>query len=69
MSERTHCQHPDADEPKLTCGHPLPCRYHTWEIDMRDESTLIPRDADMRELPLVVDVRDALVEEQIDDTR
>lgn len=27
------CKHPDRDCPKLMCGYPLPCRYHTATID------------------------------------
>lgn len=28
------CKHPDRDCPKLMCGHPLPCPYHTAQIDL-----------------------------------
>jgi len=27
------CKKPDRDVPKLVCGHPLPCPYHTAIID------------------------------------
>ena len=27
------CQHPDRDCPKLVCGYPLPCPWHTIIID------------------------------------
>ncbi len=27
------CRHPDRDVPKLLCGHPLPCPWHTAVID------------------------------------
>ena len=27
------CQHPDRDVPKLTCGYPLPCPWHTVRIE------------------------------------
>ena len=33
MSDRTHCQHPDRDMPKIKCGYPLPCPYHTAVVD------------------------------------
>jgi len=23
------CQRPDRDEPRITCGYPLPCPHHT----------------------------------------
>lgn len=28
------CKHPDRDCPKLMCGHPLPCPWHTAKIDL-----------------------------------
>lgn len=28
------CKHPDKDCPKLMCGHPLPCPWHTAQIDL-----------------------------------
>lgn len=28
------CKQPDRDCPKLMCGHPLPCPYHTAQIDL-----------------------------------
>ncbi len=34
---RLTCKHPDRDCPKLMCGYPLPCRYHTAIIDMTTE--------------------------------
>lgn len=27
------CRHPDRDCPKLLCGYPLPCPWHTAVID------------------------------------
>jgi hypothetical protein len=30
---RSTCRHPDHDQPKLMCGWPLPCPYHTAVID------------------------------------
>ncbi len=29
------CTAPDRDVPKMFCGHPLPCPYHTVIIDAR----------------------------------
>lgn len=34
------CQRPDRDVPGILCGHPLPCPYHTVEIDVSGE---VPR--------------------------
>ena len=28
------CRQPDCDCPKLLCGHPLPCPWHTALIDI-----------------------------------
>ena len=38
-----NCTKPDRDQPELTCGHPLPCPYHTVTIDttMEPVSTII----------------------------
>lgn len=27
------CEKPDMDVPKLTCGYPIPCPYHTTIIN------------------------------------
>jgi hypothetical protein len=30
MTKKTlSCKQPDRDEPRLVCGYPLPCPYHT----------------------------------------
>lgn len=31
---RTHCTQPDHDEPRIECGAPLPCPYHTSVVDV-----------------------------------
>ena len=31
---RMFCVKPDKDEPKLTCGHPIPCPHHTVIIEL-----------------------------------
>ena len=30
---RLTCKHPDHDNPKMVCGYPIPCPYHTIIID------------------------------------
>jgi len=32
FTDRTICQRPDVDEPRLRCGHPVPCPRHTAVI-------------------------------------
>lgn len=61
------CRHPDRDEPKLLCGHPLPCPYHTATIDMKaDPPTVtipITSDAAFTNRDRLADVADALEED------
>jgi len=33
MKDVLTCRQPDRDCPKLLCGHPLPCPWHTAVID------------------------------------
>lgn len=42
------CNHPDHDEPRITCGYPLPCPWHTAVVHAdREPATLeIPATAD-----------------------
>lgn len=37
MNASDWCEKPDRDIPRLTCGHPLPCPYHTVTIDLSAE--------------------------------
>ena len=56
------CRQPDRDAPKLTCGYPLPCPYHTAVLD-GDRLTLPPRLPDpARTIPALRKVRKALQE-------
>ena len=32
MKSAQVCRQPDHEEPRLTCGHPVPCPYHTVKI-------------------------------------
>lgn len=34
MKKRLNCRQPDKDCPKILCGHPLPCPYHTVVMDL-----------------------------------
>lgn len=58
------CQRPDRDVPKLKCGHPLPCPYHTLTIDLRAEPVAItePLTAGLGDLQRrrIVDIAEAL---------
>lgn len=40
--KQTHCQKPDRDVSKLTCGYPLPCPFHTIIIDVPNETIEYP---------------------------
>ena len=35
------CKSPDREFPKLKCGYPLPCPYHTVIIDVSDDPAQI----------------------------
>lgn len=37
-----NCQRPDRDCPKLKCGYPLPCPYHTATMDLEGRVALPP---------------------------
>lgn len=47
MADRRTCNQPDVDVPKLKCGHPLPCPWHTAIIhaDKTPPSVEIPTTA------------------------
>ena len=32
MTEHRTCRQPDHDEPRIVCGYPLPCPWHTVTI-------------------------------------
>lgn len=37
------CKRPDRDAPKLKCGYPLPCPYHTIVVLEKDLPALVQR--------------------------
>lgn len=41
MADRDTCDNPDRDMPRLVCGHPLPCPYHTVTIHLRKKPPTI----------------------------
>jgi hypothetical protein len=53
MSDKRTCRHPDRDMPKIMCGYPLPCPWHTVIINAdRDPVTVtIPIDSDSMKSP------------------
>jgi hypothetical protein len=52
MSEHLTCRHPDRDQPKMMCGYPLPCPYHTAVIRDGDPPTVtIPVTSDAMKSP------------------
>lgn len=63
MTDHRTCRHPDRDEPKLVCGYPLPCPWHTVTVDMQatPPTVTVPVTSDaMRPLQRLGDVVDAL---------
>lgn len=36
------CNKPDRDVPKLICGYPLPCPYHTIMLDVEKGDVEVP---------------------------
>ncbi len=59
------CKHPDRDIPKIVCGYPLPCPWHTVIIDLSEQphKVVIPL-ANKRALAkadTIIDVGNALI--------
>lgn len=54
MAEYRTCRHPDRDVPKLMCGYPLPCRWHTAIVDLGAEpaTVTIPVTSDAMKSPV-----------------
>jgi len=48
MSDHTHCNRPDRDFPRMKCGYPLPCPWHTLIIDPVAGTVTIPLHPDTR---------------------
>ena len=63
---RPSCRHPDRDSPKLMCGYPMPCRWHTVIIDTTaDPPTVtipVTSQAAFVNRDRLADIADALVE-------
>jgi len=38
-----YCKRPDRDSPKLKCGHPLPCPWHTVVVQEKDLRSFLER--------------------------
>jgi len=53
MSEHRTCRSPDHDNPKLLCGYPLPCPWHTVLInaDAEPATVTIPVTSDALKSP------------------
>ena len=41
MKKVLTCRHPDRECPKIICGYPLPCPWHTAQIDLTVEPPTI----------------------------
>lgn len=42
QSDRRFCNKPDHDEPRITCGYPLPCPWHTVIVDLNAQTVSAP---------------------------
>lgn len=42
MASSGRCERPDHSEPRLKCGAPLPCQYHTVILDISENSIHLP---------------------------
>ena len=57
------CRHPDRDQPKMMCGYPLPCAWHTVIIDASADppTVTIPITSDAIEVrDRIGDIADAI---------
>ena len=52
------CDKPDRHNPKLKCGHPMPCPYHTVIID--GDNIFYPEEKDEKTKQHVRDIAEAL---------
>lgn len=44
------CQQPDRDQPRMTCGYPLPCPWHTVTVDLATQTITEPVTAQVSQL-------------------
>jgi hypothetical protein len=35
------CKHPDRDVPGIECGYPLPCPFHTIEVELKKDVSTV----------------------------
>ena len=54
MTEHRTCRQPDHDEPRIVCGYPLPCPWHTVTIraDRNPPTVEIPVTSDAMLSPM-----------------
>lgn len=57
MSASRYCKQPDRDAPKMECGYPLPCPWHTAVVAVSADRVRV-REAPAK--PLTAEQRDAL---------
>lgn len=63
------CRHPDRDVPKLVCGYPLPCPWHTVVIDTTENSTEmdVPVQTDPKAVPRLAEIAFAVTPDSRED--
>jgi hypothetical protein len=42
ISGKLFCQQPDRDVPRIKCGYPLPCPFHTVIVDLAAQAVTEP---------------------------
>lgn len=38
-----NCEKPDRHEPRLVCGYPMPCPWHTYVVNVATEQVTVPK--------------------------
>jgi hypothetical protein len=66
MEERKTCTQPDHDEPRLVCGYPLPCPWHTVILETAEVSIPATLPTSNATVSRLKEIADALTAEQKD---
>lgn len=61
---RRFCNRPDRHEPRMKCGYPLPCPWHTAVIDLEKDTILVPASLGFKVAKRLEKIRDAVKKEE-----